>query len=280
MTNFLSTLNDFSAINLDQLNASASFLDRIDRKFLLTQKQLEFILEDFDDSFFILDIAGKKIFSYDNVYMDTDAYKFYNDHQNKEKSRVKVRTRLYKDSDLSFFEFKQKQKWVTRKFRYEIPTSEHWIMTKESKWFYKWVYMSFYSEKAEKISPAIRTSYSRMTLVSKDSSERLTIDFNIKCKNLRKNTSEKPLSWVLNPSQEQETNVDEIDLTNLVIVESKSMSKKCRSVDIIKSHWIKQAKSCSKYSLWVVYSGLVEKFSTFKKTIEEIKRIREELDEK
>jgi len=57
--------------------------------------------------------------------MDTPEYSFYNAHQNKAKSRVKVRTRLYKDSHLSFFEFKQKQKGVTRKFRYQIPVEEH-----------------------------------------------------------------------------------------------------------------------------------------------------------
>lgn len=262
MTNFISTLNDFSQINLEQLNASASFLDRIDRKFLLTEKQLENILKEFDDDFYVLEIAWQKIFSYDNVYMDTQNYKFYNDHQNKEKSRVKVRTRLYKDADLSFFEFKQKQKGVTRKFRYQIPVEEHWIMTKEAKGFYKWVYMSFYWEKWEKISPAIKTSYSRMTLVSKDSSERLTIDFNITTDDLRNDNSK------------------EVDLTNLVIVESKSMSKKCKSVDIIKSHWIKKAKSCSKYSLWVVYSWLAEKFSTFENTISEIKRIKQEVEKK
>ena len=69
--------------------------------------------------------------------------------------------------------------------------------------------MSFYSQKAQKISPSIRTSYSRMTLVHKDSSERLTIDFNIKTQDLRKE------------------NANEVSLTNLVIVESKSMSKNC-----------------------------------------------------
>ncbi len=274
MTNFLSTLNSFSAINLEQLNASASFLDRIDRKFLLTQSQLEDILDEFDKNFYVLDIAGQKIFSYDNIYMDTQDYEFYNAHQNKAKSRVKVRTRLYKDSNLSFFEFKQKQKGVTRKFRYQIPVEEHWIMTKESKWFYKWVFMSFYWEKPQKISPAIRTSYSRMTLVHKDSSERLTIDFNIKTQDLRKN----PL--LTSPqgrgiAQEQW----EISLTNLVIVESKSMSKTCSWVDIMESHWIKRAKSCSKYSLWVVYSGLAEKFSTFENTMIEIERIKREIEQ-
>ena len=76
--------------------------------------------------------------------MDTQDYLFYYQHQNKEKSRVKIRTRNYQDSHLAFFEFKQKTNGITRKFRYQIPGDEHGIMTKEAKGFFKGVYMSFY----------------------------------------------------------------------------------------------------------------------------------------
>jgi hypothetical protein len=41
--------------------------------------------------------------------MDSEDYNFYNQHQNKDKSRTKIRTRLYKDSDMAFFEYKQNQ---------------------------------------------------------------------------------------------------------------------------------------------------------------------------
>ena len=41
--------------------------------------------------------------------MDNEDCIFYKQHQNKEKSRTKVRTRYYVDSDLAFFEYKQKQ---------------------------------------------------------------------------------------------------------------------------------------------------------------------------
>jgi len=40
--------------------------------------------------------------------MDTQDYQFHKQHENKEKSRTKIRTRLYKDSDMAFFEYKQK----------------------------------------------------------------------------------------------------------------------------------------------------------------------------
>ncbi len=44
----------------------------------------------------------------------------------------------------------------------------------------------------------------------------------------------------------------------------------------MKKYDIDRAKSCSKYSLWVVYSWLAEKFDTFKNTMEKIKQIRME----
>jgi len=256
-TTYNSTLQSFRTLNLTELNATSSFLKRIDRKYLLNWKQLSEILSELKNDFQVLEIKGQKIFSYDNVYMDTEDYLFYNQHQNKQKSRTKVRTRYYIDSNLAFFEYKQKNNWITRKYRYEFPSEEHGFMTKWKKRFYQWVWQSTYwDQKAPIISPAIKTKYKRITLVAKNWTERLTIDFDIRTINLR------------------EKNASEVNLKNLVIVESKSLSKKCTSSEIMKSHKFEEANSCSKYSLWVVYSWLTKKFDTFKKTMKKIKEIR------
>jgi hypothetical protein len=130
-------------------------------------------------------------------------------------------------------------------------------MTKWKERFFEWVWQSIYDgKKAPKITPAIKTKYKRITLVSKDWSERLTIDFDIRTINLR------------------DKKASEVNLRNLVIIESKSLSKYCKSLEIMKKHNLEQAKSCSKYSLWVVYSWLAKKFDTFKETMEKIKEIR------
>lgn len=256
-TIYNSKLQNFWTINLTELNSKASFLKRIDRKFLLNWKQFSEVLAELEKDFKVLEINGKKIFSYDNVYMDTNDYLFYNQHQDRKKSRTKVRTRYYVDSNLAFFEFKQKVNWITSKYRYEFPSEEHGFMTKGKKRFFEWVWQSMYDgEKAPEISPAIKTKYRRITLVNKKWNERLTIDFDIKAVDLR---------W---------EHTTEVDLKNLVIIESKSLSKKCISSKIMEKHSIKQAKACSKYSLWVVYSGLAQKYDTFKETMEEIKKIR------
>ncbi len=252
-----SKLQNFDTISLSELNSKASFLKRVDRKFLLNTKQFAEILEDLKKDFNVLEIKWKKIFSYDNVYMDSDDYFFYNQHQDKKSSRTKVRTRYYIDSNLAFFEYKQKIKWITHKYRYEFPSEEHGFMTKGKKRFFEWVWQSIYNEeKAPKITPSIQTKYRRITLVSKNGSERLTIDFSIKTKDLREKDS------------------GEVNLKNLVIIESKSLNKDCKSIEMMKKHGIEEAKSCSKYSLWVVYSGLAKKYDTFTDTMKRIEKIR------
>ena len=256
-SNYNSKLQKFSTLSLSELNSQASYLKRIDKKYLLNWKQLSEILDDFKKDFQVLEIWWRKIFSYDNVYMDTSDYKFYNQHQNREKNRTKVRTRYYVDSNIAFFEFKQKKDWITSKYRYEFPSEEHGFMTRGKKRFFEWVWQSNYDwEKAPKIAPAIKTNYKRITLVSKKRWERLTIDFDIKTLDLR---------W---------KNTREVNLKNLVIIESKSLSNKWISCKIMKKHNINRSKECSKYSLWVIYSWLAKKFDTFKETIEKIKKIR------
>lgn len=250
-------LQDFEPISLSELNAKASFLKRIDKKFLLNADQFAEVLWELKNDFKVLEIKGKKIFSYDNIYMDSDEYLFYNQHQDKKNSRTKVRTRYYLDSNTAYFEYKQKVDWVTNKYRYEFPSEEHGFMTKGKKRFFEWVWQSIYNEdRAPKISPSIQTKYKRITLVKNDWSERLTIDFDIKTQDLRDKKSK------------------EIDLKNLVIIESKSLNKECDSAKIMGKHNITEAKSCSKYSLWVVYSGIAKKYDTFIETMEKIKEIR------
>jgi hypothetical protein len=134
-------------------------------------------------------------------------------------------------------------------------------MTRWKKRFFEWVWQSIYNdENIPKLSPSIQTKYNRITLVSRNGWERLTIDFNIKVKDLRGKKNK------------------EINLKNLVIIESKSLDKDfLKSEVIMNNHWIEQAKSCSKYSLWVIYSWLAEKYDTFKETIKKIKEIRWEI---
>ncbi|USN58376.1 MAG: polyphosphate polymerase domain-containing protein [Candidatus Peribacteria bacterium] len=255
---FDTTISGFKPISLSEMNAQASFLDRIDTKYLVSEKEFAQVLEKLQEDFYVLDIGGKNVFSYDSVYMDTDEYLFYKQHQNKEATRTKVRTRLYVESNLAFFEYKQKENGTTRKFRYEFPSEEHGKMTKGKKRFFEGVYMSFYGQLPGKISPTLSSKYSRLTLCAKDSGERLTVDFNIRLKDLRKEGAKK------------------VELNNVVIIESKSTASSCRSHEIMEEMGIKKAKSCSKYCLGLIYNEVHPFPGVFEETIEKLESLRNE----
>ncbi len=249
-------LNNFNQISLEQLNVSVSFQNRIDVKYLLTEVELEKFLEKLEKDFSILEIKWIKVFSYESTYMDSDDYFFYRQHINKKenKSRTKLRTRIYLNSNIAFSEYKQKENWITKKLRYQIPVTEAGAMSEWQKDFFNWLWKSFYKNEVEpELKPKIKTMYNRVTFVSNKNDERLTIDFNINLVNILNNKEKK--------------------LENLVIVESKTTSKNTKSHKILKELWIKSANSCSKYWLWLYYTWATKEASVFKKTINKINKI-------
>lgn len=132
----------FAPISLSQLNASVSFLKRIDTKYLVHVKDLPKIIEELEKDYYALDIKGTRLFKYDNVYMDSKALDFYYAHERGDDMRVKVRTRYYVDSDLCFFEYKHKEGDLVRKFRYQQDSSLFGKMDEESTRFFKTLYSS------------------------------------------------------------------------------------------------------------------------------------------
>lgn len=251
-------LKDFKIISLEGLNSSASFLKRLEKKYLLNSKQFLRLLPELKKNYNILEINWRRVFNYDNVYMDTENYLFYEQHQNWIDSRVKARTRFYVDSNLAYFEFKHKINWVTNKYRYEFPAHEHWFITKWKKRFFDWVWQSIYNIAAPDLTPSLKTKYKRITMVSKKWDERLTFDFEVNVQDLRKIDSQN------------------IELKNLIIIESKSLKQISTADRIMEKNGIQQYKHCSKYCLGIIYSWLAEKFDTFKETMAKVKEIRME----
>ncbi len=248
-------LDFFHPISLSELNATARFLDRIDTKYILSFNQLEELLPLFAKEFYILQIANHRIFSYDNVYMDTDDLMFYYQHERWVKPRMKVRSRCYVESNLSFFEIKHKANWITRKFRYQRDAGDHGKMTKSAKRFFSGVYQTLCDKNPPEIQPVMRTNYNRITLVHMHSAERITIDFNIETTSLIGK------------------NLKQVNMGDVVILESKSSKKRGPSWEIMKKFKIRASKGCSKYALGVAYSWLADAFLHFLPTMKKIEKI-------
>jgi len=247
----------FTPINLQNFNATSNFLDRIDKKFIVHRDILPELLSEIQKDFYVLEIDWRTIFWYKSVYMDTDDLNFYAHHAKWSKKRVKIRNRQYTDSWTTFFEFKQKDKKFTRKFRYQVKPELADKIDKEWYRFVDWIFQSIYSKNVPKINPTLTTQYKRITFAWKHSHEKLTIDMWLEFIDI-KNKNAKPIRF-----------------EHFAIIESKSTSSSRKALEILSKFWIKPQKRLSKYCLWIAYHWkhkLIDRFKDTLKSIENLKK--------
>lgn len=170
----LHTLSRFEPITLEKMD-SVKLLDRTDTKFTFRFDRLEGVLESVKDDYYVLEASGTRVTDYESLYFDTPGMDLYLRHHNERLNRFKVRYRRYINSDLSFFEVKFKNnKNRTIKTRVKRKRVEDQILgsSKDLLESESWL-------KADQLVPALWIYYSRITLVSKNLDERLTIDIGL-----------------------------------------------------------------------------------------------------
>jgi VTC domain len=170
-SDILHTLLGFETFTLAQLE-SANLLERKDFKYTFHLKHLPFILQQLQPHYSVLCIKEILYTDYYTDYYDTPDFKFYLQHHNGEMNRYKVRMREYVQSAICFFEvkFKNNKNW-TSKHRVKIPN----LQTDINK---------FTADiTSENLELKLKVAYSRITLLSKDFSEKLTFDVDLKYTN-------------------------------------------------------------------------------------------------
>ena len=105
ISRFLSTMQSVTLAQLDEV----SLQDRIDCKYILTHEQLNLLLPIIQQNYKVLEINKHRVHTYINNYFDTHNVQFYYDHHNGYSNRIKVRCRKYLETNICFFEVKQKQ---------------------------------------------------------------------------------------------------------------------------------------------------------------------------
>ncbi len=195
-------LFSFSPISLKEMDRVA-FLHRIDTKFVLNINKLHELLNDIMDDYFILDIDERRCFHYSTMYYDTPELRMYIDHIRGKLNRFKVRHRHYVDSDLSYVEVKFKNNTgKTSKWREKGPVEKHKSDLLDNHLLKKHLPNHF-----RNLKPILKNNFHRITLVDRNFTQRVTIDFDI--------------SYLL-PGSEHKKQV----LSDLVIVEIKSDKNK------------------------------------------------------
>ena len=180
MTDILSA---FAPISLEQMSG-VKLMNRTDTKFVTNRTKLYQLLKLAQQDYYIQEIDGERNLEYDTTYFDTRAFDMYNQHQWGHTNRQKIRFRTYCISGLQFMEVKTKNNHGrTKKKRIEVTDMD--VLEKQ-----KYDFLSKHLRYgADTLQPALNNHFSRITLVNKGKTARLTIDSSLSFHNLQSNKS-------------------------------------------------------------------------------------------
>lgn len=216
------TIGNFDGISLTEMDA-VKLMNRIDTKYVLSLDLLPHILEKIRPYYRVLEIEKERIFEYNSLYFDTDVNTMYLAHHNGKVNRYKIRFRRYVSSDLCFLEIKYKIKGTrTIKHRTVIDDIETTLSDKSIEYITR--YTPFDQSSLE---PKIHTDFSRITLVGRELTERVTIDLDLK---FRQNGSSENVGNVVIIELKRDGNANAshlIDALNHYGVYPKGFSKYC-----------------------------------------------------
>ena len=202
-------IRTYDPILLDEMSG-IKLMNRTDTKFVTTVDRLRLLLMLAKDDYRAQDIDGKRVAAYYTAYFDTPDNNMYVVHQNGHTGRQKLRIRSYVDSGLNFLEVKTKNNHGrTKKKRVDMVGFEPLNPDHDIRFLGQDEQYRQYDEflhKHLRYDPTILTEhlenrFSRITLVNKAKTERLTIDSNLCFHNLKTGR--------------------DADLTGLVIIELK-----------------------------------------------------------
>ncbi|GAB2527249.1 polyphosphate polymerase domain-containing protein [Paramicrobacterium agarici] len=172
----LDVVGDLEPITLDELNAQARLMTRVDRKYFVPRMRLADLLHRMPGEFRMLEIDGTRVFRYRTVYFDSPDFRFFRQHAQGRRHRFKVRTRTYCESGACMLEVKSKgYRGQTVKERIEHePNAADRLSAADHAFVERIV-----GEDAAGLCPVLETVYRRATLCHDD--QRVTLDLDLEC---------------------------------------------------------------------------------------------------
>lgn len=169
-------LDRFAGIGLAELDERARLHERTDQKYVVPERALAAAFDGLADDFDVLDIDGRRAFTYDSIYFDGPGLPSFVHHRQGRRLRFKVRIRNYVDAGASFLEVKLKGKRrATVKRRLALGASDE--LDAAGLAFIEGAYAALYARDFDcDLAPSVRVRYHRTTLVARRGGERITID--------------------------------------------------------------------------------------------------------
>lgn len=233
----------FSPISLAALNAKAAMLERLDNKYIIPAAQMALALDALQPLFDVLEIDGKRSFTYATRYFDDDDRRAYFDHHQGRRKRCKIRLRRYLDAGFSYLEVKLKDtRDVTVKRRLPVPYDLQ-VLDESCLAFIETCYRDQYGEAfGRPLRASVEMQYDRITLVAREGGERMTIDSGLGF-------------W----SGRMAVNV----APDMVIVETKSARANGMADKVLRRLHLHPTPRCSKYCVAMAALGEVTRANRF-----------------
>ncbi|MGL5011299.1 MAG: polyphosphate polymerase domain-containing protein [Paracoccaceae bacterium] len=236
-------LSTFGTLSLDDLNGKAAMLERLDNKYIVPADRLMPAFARFSELFDVLEIDGKRAFTYATDYFDDDLASAYNDHHQGRRKRCKVRIRNYVDAGFSYLEVKLKDtRDVTVKKRLKLSNPSRTLCA-DSLAFIDTCHAEMYGTPlGRSLMPVIGMEYERITLVAREGGERMTIDTRMAFRAANAECNAAP---------------------DMFILETKSARGNGIADKILRGQHLHPTKQCSKYCVGMAALGLVERHNRF-----------------
>lgn len=237
------SLARFTPITLEALNSKAAMLERLDNKYIVPAASFRPAFEAFAEIFDVLEIDGKRSFTYATRYFDDHDRRGYYDHHQGRRKRCKVRVRDYVDAGFSYLEVKLKDRrsiTVKKRLRLDGP-----LQTLDARCmdFVETCHRELYGTRfGRPLNPVIGMQYERMTLVAREGGERMTIDTRLRF-----------------ASGNQVRDVGE----EMFIVETKSARGNGIADKIMRRLHLQPTRRCSKYCVGMAALGQVRQRNRF-----------------
>ena len=160
--------------------SAAALQTRVDRKYLVPAHDFAGLVDRLAATHRVLEIGGLRTFRYESVYFDTLELAAYHQSATGRRSKFKVRTRTYVDSEACMLEVKTEGgRGETVKTRMPYPLDRREVLDEDAD--------AFVADRVHpgvasgKLLPVLRTRYARMTLVDPTEGTRVTCDARLVC---------------------------------------------------------------------------------------------------
>jgi len=173
-------LRRLRGVSLSELDERASLLQRVDRKYALPAGEFPTLLDRLGEDHEVLEIDERRCFSYRTAYFDTPDLRCFWDHVNGRTPRFKARTRLYEDTSSCVFEVKLKSTaGETDKRQIDHPPDQSDVLTESAIGCVREALYDVCLSPPGSMVASLETTFRRVTLAARDSSERITCDFGV-----------------------------------------------------------------------------------------------------